>query len=151
MSIIPFPLLGVVPDNPSLGKLKIKSFLAAAALHDTEAVKRFVVDDGLHPDTTCNGKPTALSYVAMKPHPELMWFLLVQGADANRADLMGMAPLHYAVLGGDMTCVMRLIEHGANPFSINCKGQNAIDVADAIPGFGAVGRFLRLQTAVQLH
>jgi ankyrin repeat protein len=151
MSIIPFPLPRAVPDKPPLGELEIKSFLAAAALHDTEAVQRFVVDDGLHPDTTCNGKPTALSYVVMKPHLELVWLLLAHGADANRADLMGMTPLHYAVLGGDMTCVMRLIEHGANPFAINCKGQSAIDVADAIPGFGALGRFLRLQTAVQLH
>ena len=151
MSIIPFPLTGVVSNKRRPGELEIKSFLASAALHDLEAVQRFVVDDGVHPDTTCGGKPTALSYVAMKPHLELMALLLAHGADANRADAMGMTPLHYAVLGGNMTCVMRLVEHGANPFATNCKGQSAIDVADAIPGFTALGRFLRRQTAVQLH
>ena len=61
-----------------------------AALHDVAAVRFFIEQIGLHPDASFGGKPSALCYAVLKPHPALLVYLLDQGADVSRRDAMAM-------------------------------------------------------------
>ncbi|MCP5371916.1 MAG: ankyrin repeat domain-containing protein [Hyphomicrobiales bacterium] len=108
-------------------------FLVAAALHEFDRVRHFVERAGLHPDTTYGGKPTALCYAVLKPHHGLMEFLVARDADCNRADAMGMTPLHYAALGGCETCVAYLIHHGARLNVQNRAGKTPLGLAAERP------------------
>ena len=91
----------------------IREFLFAAALHQIDRVKNFIEIDGLHPDATYRGKPTAICYALLKPNWNLMNYLFIQGAEVNQADSVGMTPLHYAVLGGCEYCLSEVTARGA--------------------------------------
>lgn len=91
-----------------------EQFLISAALQDFDRVRHFVEVEGLHPDTTIEGKPTAICYAALKRDRCLLQYLHIKGASANIKDKMGMTPLHYAVLGGCTFCVSYLIHSGAS-------------------------------------
>ncbi|MFT5606901.1 MAG: ankyrin repeat protein [Parvicella sp.] len=91
----------------------IRDFLLSAALQERASVIDYVENVGLHPDTTCGGKPTALCFALMKKNISMAKYFISKGADINHSDQMGMTPLHYAVLGGNVYCIAILISKGA--------------------------------------
>ena len=111
----------------------IKAYLTAAALHQTAVVQHFIEALGLHPDASYKGKPTALCYAVLKPHHDLMDYLLGQGADVGYRDAMAMTPLHYAALGGCCCCLARLIAEGAPLNAENCRAQTPLALTQCRP------------------
>lgn len=112
---------------------KVKAYLIAAALHQLQKVQHFVESQGLHPDATVGGKPTALCYSVLKPNLCLMIYLMERGADVNAVDAMGMTPLHYATLGGCRFCVVYLLARGARPDCENASGKTPLDLTSGRP------------------
>lgn len=106
-----------------------KSFLMAAALQQLELVYYFIETEGLHPDTTWGGKPTAICYAVLKRNSQLTAYLLNKGADPNRIDALGMTPLHYAALGGCEICTAHLLNRGALLNAVNGAGQTPLALA----------------------
>jgi len=74
--------------------------------------------------------------------------LLLQGADPNTLDNMGMAPLHWAVYRGDYETVKILLQNGANPDLRNRAGDTALWHAEDDFGLIEIARLLRLFGAV---
>ena len=107
----------------------VKNYLLAAALQETEMVVYYIEVEGLHPDTTIAGKPTAVCYAAMKANLPLLRYLLDKGAAVNQADALGMTPLHYATLGGSVLCIAMLIGRNATLNAINHAGQTPFALA----------------------
>ena len=101
------------PTRSKLNRQTTREFLVAAALQEVELVCYFVEVEGLHPDTTMPGKPTALCYSAMTKNHLMLDYLVKKGADINYRDVLGMTPLHYAVLGACVDCTAYLVRKGA--------------------------------------
>lgn len=116
-------------DDPGSKKGAIMEYLIAAALEQSEMVCYFVEIEGLHPDATWGGRPTAVCYAAMKRNPRLVTYLLDNGASANQSDALSMTPLHYAALGGCEVCVATLIAHGARLNARNTSGKTPLALA----------------------
>ena len=121
----------------------VKDYLAAAALHQIDKIRYYIECQGLHPDATYGGKPTALCYAVLKPNYELMCYVIERGADANHIDQMGMSPLHYAALGGCERCLASLVRHGAFLNATNRCGQTPLALAMTRPGLAGAMEFLR--------
>ena len=115
-------LTSSVESRPAVAEATLKAFLVAAALHQMDRVRGFIETQGLHPDSTFGGKPTALCYAVLKPHHCLMEYLLERGASIKHEDMMGMTPLHYAALGGCAYCLATLIGRGAELNRCNKSG-----------------------------
>ena len=130
-------------EQPAVAQDTIKDFLVSAALHQLDRVRYFVETRGLHPDTTYGGKPTALCYVVLKPHHDLMRYVLSKGADTNRQDGMGMTPLHYAAMGGCVYCMASLISHGARINIENRLGQTPLAMTLEKPHLAHCREFLQ--------
>ena len=128
--------------RPSVDAETAKAFLVAAALQQLDRVQSFIEAGGLHPDTTYGGKPTALCYAVLKPHPVLATYLLDKGADIHRRDGMGMTPLHYAALGGCVYCAACLVGRGACLNAENCRGQTPLTLTLEKPHLGLCREFL---------
>lgn len=124
------PSPSTIYSNARIEQRTIHQFLTAAALQQTEQVKHFIEIEGVHPDATSSGKPTAICYAAMKRDPEMLGYLLAQGADANRRDALGMTPLHYAALGGCEVCVSALIQCDARLNVCNRCGETPLAIAE---------------------
>ncbi len=107
----------------------IKEYLISAALQKLEMVYYFIEAEGLHPDATREGKPTALCYAAMKRNTQLLNYLIEKGADVNHRDVLGMTPLHYAVLGGCNCTMAKLIAEGAMLNRMNHAGDTPLAIA----------------------
>ena len=107
----------------------IREFLLAAALGEAAMVCYFIEAEGLHPDATWGGKPTAVCYAAMKANRRLLDYLLAKGAGVNVTDALGMTPLHYAAMRGCEVCVARLIAAGAGLNAINQAGKTPLALA----------------------
>jgi hypothetical protein len=104
----------------------IKEYLISAALQKTEMLCYFIEAEGVHPDATWNGKPTALCYAAMKRNTRLVTYLIDKGADVNYADALGMTPLHYAMLGACICTAACLIARGAILNVVNLAGKTPL-------------------------
>ncbi len=128
--------------TPSLGDHLIRDFLVAVALQQIELVCYYLEVEKLHPDTTRNGKPTAVCYAALKGNPRLVAYLLDKGADPNRADALGMTSLHYAALGGCEICVATLIDRGADIHARNYKGHTPLALTENQPRLAPCGELL---------
>lgn len=87
----------------AIGPEVIDTYLIAAALQQPHRIRYYIEHLGLHPDTTRDGKPTALCYASLKPNIVLIDYYLEKGANVNHADAIGMTPLHYAAMG-DASC-----------------------------------------------
>lgn len=114
-----------LPDQQNI----IREYLISAALQKLEMVCYFIETEGLHPDATRDGKPTALCYAAMKRNHRLLNYLIGKGADVNHRDVLGMTPLHYGVLGGCECVIANLIASGAELNAINCDGKTPLAIA----------------------
>ena len=110
-------------------KDQIQQLLIGAALQDFDRVKYLLEVFGLHPDSTIDGKPTALCYAVLKPNLNLVEHLIQLGADVNKSDGMGMTPLHYAAVGGCNYCVSILISRGAEINAVNSSGRTPASLA----------------------
>ncbi len=138
--------MGLLPREGS-AESRVKAFLVSAALHQIERVRHFVETEGLHPDASYRGKPTALCYAVLKPYPSLMRYLYEKGADVNYRDCMGMSPLHYAALGGSEYCLSFLIgtgaalnetaRNGATPLGLILNRQDRADCRELLRRHGA--------------
>lgn len=107
----------------------IREFLTAAALQQIEMVRYFIEIEGMHPDATWDGKPTAICYAALQRNTELLRYLAERGAAINHADAMGQTPLMYATLAGWEYGVAMLIALGADLDRCNCRGETALALA----------------------
>ena len=107
----------------------VRDYLIAAALQQIELVRYFIEVEGLHPDVTWNGKPTAISYAAMQRNATLLEYLCDSGADVNRADALGMTPLMYSTLAGWTYGVAYLIAQGAELNRVNGRCETALLLA----------------------
>lgn len=67
------------PADPGV----IDDFLIAAALQQLHKIRYYIERLGLHPDTTRDGKPTALCYASLKPNITLIDYYLEKGADVT--------------------------------------------------------------------
>ena len=121
----------------------VKDFLVSAALHQVDKVRDYVERIGFHPDTSYGGKPTALCYSVLKPHHDLMGFLVERGADINHVDRMGMTPLHYAALGGCDYCLAYLVSLGTPLDPVNRCGQTPLALAVDKPRLVNTAEYLR--------
>ncbi|MEM7210044.1 MAG: ankyrin repeat domain-containing protein [Pseudomonadota bacterium] len=125
----------------------IKRFLAAAALGQVAMVRYFIEQEGLDPDATYNGKPTALCYAVLKPNHELLDYLIGLGADLESVDKLGMRPLHYAAMGGCLYCVSYLIAQGAQVNADSHSGKTALTVTEGKPHLAECREYLLHLTA----
>jgi hypothetical protein len=62
--------------------------------------------------------------------------LIAAGADANDRDCNGNTPLHDAACYGRVKVLRMLIEHGANPDTVNKDGKTDLQAAEAILSYG---------------
>ncbi len=101
----------------------VTEFLVAIALNRFRAVRFYIEELGLHPDETTANRPTALCYAVLQRDRCLMQYLLLKGADINKSDQKGMAPIHYATLSGCRFCVLYLLQSGADVNQENLAGK----------------------------
>ena len=124
---MPTALVRLCPEPTPFSRALIGDFLMAAALHQVERVRNFIEVGGIPADAaTFDGKPTAICYVVLKPHRELMHYLVSRGARVNQIDAVGMTPLHYAVLGGCEYCISYLVSRGADLNRANFCGNTPL-------------------------
>ncbi|XP_076872018.1 protein phosphatase 1 regulatory subunit 12C isoform X2 [Brachyhypopomus gauderio] len=73
---------------------------------------------------------TALHQACIDDSPEVVHFLLSQGANINQVDSEGWTPLHVAASCGHLEIAEFLLEHGASLSAVNCDGDVPIDIAE---------------------
>ncbi|TNN42940.1 Ankyrin repeat domain-containing protein 10 [Liparis tanakae] len=91
---------------------------------------------------------TATHTAAFGGHPACVAWLTGAGADANRQDLVGEAPLHKAARAGSLECIRVLLLAGASAQLRNASGQTAADLALAhgfLDCFSFISRTSKLQ------
>jgi ankyrin repeat protein len=89
------------------------ALLFAAQQGDVASARHLLAAGANVNDTAPNGM-SAVLIAAYSDHLEIGTYLLEQGADPNSAEV-GFAPLHAAVLRGNLAFVKALLAHGANP------------------------------------
>lgn len=114
----------------------------AAALQQFERIQHFIEVEGLHPDATFEGKPTAVCYALLKSNIRLVRYLFSKGAQVNQADVVGMTPLHYAALGGCEYCLATVIGLGASLNVANRCGKTALAMTLDKPNLGGCREML---------
>jgi len=67
---------------------------------------------------------------------------LDQGVDPHVADVIGMTPLHWVAIDGQLELVEDLIQRGAGLHVAECKGRASLEMAQ-LGRHGDVTRFLR--------
>lgn len=98
------------------GELELGGFtplLFAARQGDVESA-RLLLDAGADVNETASEGASVLVVASFSGHGKLAAFLLDRGADPNAAGA-GYAPLHTAVLRGDLELVKALLAHKADP------------------------------------
>lgn len=137
------------PAAPTVYPEHARAFLFAAALRDFARIRHFIEVVGLHPDTTLEGKPTAICYAVLKQDNCLLSYLHKRGASINIADRIGMTPLHYAALGGSAYCVAYLVRNGANLNQRNKAGETPSSMIQGRPDLDECRELLRRYGADQ--
>lgn len=74
----------------------------------------------------------ALHVAQLEMVPNLLQVMLDAGADPNARDAEGATPLHRALRGGWMESALALIRSGANPYSKDRHGLNALRIAQGM-------------------
>jgi ankyrin repeat protein len=67
-----------------------------------------------------------LFYAIQGHHPDMLCWLLREGADVNQSDEFGATALIEAVEHNDIDCVNILLDAGADPAHLPCEGQRAV-------------------------
>lgn len=75
------------------------------------------------------GGGTALMLAATRNHPEMVGFLISQGADVNQSDNGGGTALIYAVWKGYRDIVAFLLDHNADVYAKTRDGRTPLSVA----------------------
>jgi palmitoyltransferase len=71
----------------------------------------------------------ALNWAAINDHPEIIRFLLANGALVDAHNLTGFTALHHAAESGSAGAATALLDGGADPTIRNAGGETAADVA----------------------
>lgn len=103
--------------------------VVAAGTHNMSAVK-FLVELGVDINESFNPyKKTALYNAVFYNSPEIVDFLIEQGADLNIVDHIGNSPLMAAVFYNRENIAQKLVDAGADCFVQNREGETAILIA----------------------
>jgi ankyrin repeat protein len=70
------------------------------------------VSSGASVDFQCRSGSTPASYCCCRGHPEILQYLLEQGANTGLANNFGYTPLHIAAENNQPACVTVLLRHG---------------------------------------
>lgn len=92
-------------------------------------VTRYLIDQGLDVDTTCEGGKTLLMEAATERHLDLVEVLISRGADANACDNTGRTALMIAADKGERGIVECLLNIGADINATDSMGQTALSRA----------------------
>ena len=109
---------------------RIDSLLTLAASGDLDAIRSGLIDED---DIDRRGTRgwTLLIAASRNGHADLVDWLLAAGADPNRANPMGTAPLMYAkthaFASGDTRIMRSLLDAGADPHHRDAAGLTAAD------------------------
>lgn len=71
-----------------------------------------------------------LHWATDRNSPDILEFLLQQGANVNLQDAEGQTALHYAACCANLDCIYVLLKFGADRTLRDADGQSCIDVAD---------------------
>lgn len=103
--------------------------VVAAGTHNMSAVK-FLVELGVDINESFNPyKRTALYNAVLYNSPEIVAFLIDQGADVNMVDFKGSSPLMAAVFHNYQDIAQKLIDAGADCFAQNVDGLTPLSIA----------------------
>ncbi|AXK60284.1 ankyrin repeat domain-containing protein [Candidatus Chromulinivorax destructor] len=103
--------------------------VVAAGRHNMSAVK-FLVELGVDINESFNPyKRTALYNAVLYNSPEIVAFLIDQGADVNKVDFKGSSPLMAAVFHNYQDIAQKLIDAGADCFAQNIDGLTPLSIA----------------------
>ncbi|XP_056652589.1 protein phosphatase 1 regulatory subunit 12C isoform X2 [Monodelphis domestica] len=108
-------------------------FLAACAGGDLEEARAMVrggPGPGLLDSTNADGI-SALHQACIDENPEVVRFLVEEGASVNQADNEGWTPLHVAASCGYLDIAQYLLSHGADIAAVNSDGDLPLDLAEA--------------------
>ncbi len=103
--------------------------LHIAAIYQTAAVARTLIDLGANHSSRTAVKQTPLYYAARYDNPDILHELLDAGADVNAQDEIGNTALHVAVYMGHTATVQELLLRGASKVLENRDGYTAADFA----------------------
>lgn len=99
-----------------------QQLIISAAKGDSDAVTAHL-EAGGDPDSTIEGKPTALCYAAIGDNPNLAIKLIDAGASLNHQDSIGNTPIFYSMMAESDLVLSLLLLCGANPLKTNKQGQ----------------------------
>jgi hypothetical protein len=104
------------------------------AMEYPEALK-LVLAQGVPADTPLDKNRTALTMQCERhdPKTEIVRLLLDAGADANRRDAKGRAPLHNAILHDKDKIAEMLLEHKADPNALDADKCTPLELAESRP------------------
>lgn len=109
---------------------KEKAFLAFTKDNNYDHVKRLLTVDNVFVDSLDDDGMTALGHAAYKGYYKLCKLLLDCGADVNLSEHVSRySALTFAGLSGNADVVRLLLEHGANPTSLNSINKTAAQMA----------------------
>ena len=143
--------------------------LTWAILHQNEELASALLERGanINAPRQNNSGLTPLILASSNNLPDMVNYLLNNGADPNLGNNEGKMPLHIAIENNNIDMVRALLEHGADPDSVNPEGkmplymaveQNNIDIVrelleydDVDPNIPISNGNTPLHTAVNLH
>ena len=98
--------------------------MVIAAGHGNAEMLRLLVAMGSSVDMSDDRGTTPLMAAVARGCVTCVDYLVLQGASINARDAMGNTALHIAVLNGKLRIARRLIEAGADQFSVNRAGES---------------------------
>lgn len=118
-----------------LNPFRMSALHRATRAGDVRTVQ-VLLSHGADPDTTASvfgtdaySQWTPLMWAAKESHPEIVRMLADAGADLERRDRYGRAPLFIASQWGCSECVQTLLDHGANPDVRTDAGEAPLHIA----------------------
>lgn len=107
------------------------SILTKATAHDKLNIVKFLIANGVDPNTKYrDGQTTALMVAAMSSRVKIAKYLLENGANPNLVVDGGMTALGCASVAGNIEIARLLIEKGANINEKNNYGITVLDMAE---------------------
>ncbi|MFC1763186.1 ankyrin repeat domain-containing protein [Planctomycetota bacterium] len=117
---------------------------SAAAMGDLAKVKN-LLEAGEYPNVADSNNVTPLMLACEANHPQVVQFLLDNGANVDYQDTQGNCPLHYAARSSSADCTKILLSLSADPSIVNYAEQTPLMIAKAK---GNTGQFPILEDAL---